>query len=391
MKKNNETVVNVKNDENHNEVMNQVIVRLNELKAVKMASLSKNKRPVAKFNKEVATYLLANWDSLDQLNLCLAAMRKDMSEGGEEVMEYYEQRIQELTPKKAVKLTKKNQVLLAQIKHYKDSAPDALLVFRIGDFYELYGKDAQEASGILNLIVTKSRSMKQEDGENLEYLGFPHSALNGYLPKMVRAGHRVAIVEPVGDVKEIGKKKDGVATSLTIEPDTAVTKEKPQNVLTEKRSAHSVGDIHPTQPWVWIEYEPGKFDWKSIKGKHADKIPADIIKAVIERKPSDVKAQPEKKASKTAKQSEKKPGMTLAQFLAKPVPSGLSKPQKNIVRYLKKGFRLRKDGENYWMMNINNEGFSVEKSALEALKRKYAIIDFPRDAWFSVLQSESDL
>ena len=86
MKKNNETVVNVKNNENHNEVMNQVIVRLNELKAVKMASLSKSKRPAAKFNKEVATYLLANWDDVEQLNICLAAMRKDMPEGGEEVM-----------------------------------------------------------------------------------------------------------------------------------------------------------------------------------------------------------------------------------------------------------------------------------------------------------------
>lgn len=394
MKQNEKKVVSVKNNENDSEVMNQVIVRLNELKAVKMASLSKGKRPTAKFNKEVAAYLLTNWDSLDQLNLCLAAMRKDMPEGGEEVMEYYEQRIQELTPKKAVKLTKKNQALLAQIKHYKDSAPDALLVFRVGDFYELYGKDAQEASGILNLIVTKSRSMKQEDGENLEYLGFPHSALDKYLPKMIRAGHRIAIVEPVGDVKEIGKKKDGVATSLTVEPDSAVTKEKPQNVSTEKRSAHSVGDIHPTQPWVWIEYEPGKFDWKSVNGKHADKIPAELIQAVNQRTTTGVEVQPEKKVSKTAKQSEKKaekPGMTLAQFLAKPVPSGLSKPQKNIVRYLKKGFRLRKDGENYWMMNINNEGFSVEKSALEALKRKYAIIDFPRDIWFSVLASESTL
>ena len=177
MKQNEKKVVSVKNNENDSEVMNQVIVRLNELKAVKMASLSKGKRPTAKFNKEVAAYLLTNWDNVEQLNLCLAAMRKDMPEGGEEVMEYYEQRVKELTPKKVVKLTKKNQVLLAQIKHYKDSAPDALLVFRVGDFYELYGKDAQEASGILNLIVTKSRSMKSEDGENLEYLGFPHSAL----------------------------------------------------------------------------------------------------------------------------------------------------------------------------------------------------------------------
>lgn len=388
MKQNEKKVVSVKNNENDSEVMNQVIVRLNELKAVKMASLSKGKRPAAKFNKEVAAYLLANWDNVEQLNLCLAAMRKDMPEGGEEVMKYYEQRIQELTPKKAVKLTKKNQALLAQIKHYKDFAPDALLVFRVGDFYELYGEDAQEASGILNLIITKSRSMKSEDGENLEYLGFPHSALDKYLPKIVRAGHRIAIVEPAGDINAIGKKKNGVATTLTVEPDTD-SKEKPQKSVSEKKQGHSIGEIHPTEPWVWVEYKPGKFDWRGINGKHAAKLPAELIRAAKERMTSEVKAEP-KKTGKNAKKVEK-PGMTLKVFLAKPIPAGLSKPQKNIVRYLKKGFRLRKDGEKYWMMNINGEGFSVEKSALEALKRKYAIIDFPRDAWFSVLKFESDL
>ena len=69
----------VNNNESGNmEVMNQVIVRLNEMKAVKMASISKSKRPAAKFNKEVATYLLDNWDNLDQLKTCQKQMRLDM-------------------------------------------------------------------------------------------------------------------------------------------------------------------------------------------------------------------------------------------------------------------------------------------------------------------------
>lgn len=89
---------NVNNNESGNvEVMNQTIVRLNELKSVKMASISKSKRPAAKFNKEVATYLLDNWDNLEQLKTCQSQMRKDMPHTTcTEVMGMYDARVAEL-------------------------------------------------------------------------------------------------------------------------------------------------------------------------------------------------------------------------------------------------------------------------------------------------------
>ena len=97
---------------NVNETMNQVIVRLNELKDVKMSSVTKSKRQAAKFSKEVATYLLDNWSDLAQLKLCRDTMAKDMPDGADEVMSLYDGRIKELEPKpkeKAKKATKKQE------------------------------------------------------------------------------------------------------------------------------------------------------------------------------------------------------------------------------------------------------------------------------------------
>ncbi|WP_289395211.1 hypothetical protein, partial [Muribaculum intestinale] len=67
--------------------------------------------------------------------------------------------------------------------------PDAILLFRVGDFYEIFGKDAIEASEILGITLT--RRMNGLDNR-IELAGFPHHALDTYLPKLVRAGKRVA-------------------------------------------------------------------------------------------------------------------------------------------------------------------------------------------------------
>lgn len=95
-----------------NETMNQVIVRLNELKDVKMSNITKSKRQAAKFSKEVATHLLDNWSDLAQLKLCRDTMAKDMPDGADEVMSLYDGRIKELEPKpreKAKKAAKKQE------------------------------------------------------------------------------------------------------------------------------------------------------------------------------------------------------------------------------------------------------------------------------------------
>lgn len=98
----------------------------------------------------------------------------------------------------AEKIEQKNEPLLKQYQEMKKKHPDAILMFRVGDFYEIFGKDAVEASEILGITLT--RRMNGLDNR-IELAGFPHHALDTYLPKLVRAGKRVAICEQLEDPK----------------------------------------------------------------------------------------------------------------------------------------------------------------------------------------------
>ncbi len=84
---------------------------------------------------------------------------------------------------------------MQQHQALREEAGDAILFFRMGDFYEMFGEDAHIAGRILDLAVT-SRQRDQE-GQPIPMAGFPHHALDGYLRKLVRAGHRVAVCEQV--------------------------------------------------------------------------------------------------------------------------------------------------------------------------------------------------
>ena len=85
--------------------------------------------------------------------------------------------------------------MLKQFLDLKQKHPDALLLFRTGDFYETYKQDAEKASKILGITLTKSSKTKDEQGKPLVMAGFPYHALDTYLPKLIRAGQRVAICD----------------------------------------------------------------------------------------------------------------------------------------------------------------------------------------------------
>ena len=85
--------------------------------------------------------------------------------------------------------------MLKQFLDLKSKHPDALLLFRTGDFYETYKEDAEKASKILGITLTKSTKTKDEQGKPLAMAGFPYHALDSYLPKLIRAGERVAICD----------------------------------------------------------------------------------------------------------------------------------------------------------------------------------------------------
>src|SRR5687768_17941188 len=89
--------------------------------------------------------------------------------------------------------------LMKQYNTIKAKYPDALLLFRVGDFYETFGQDAVKAAGILGIVLTKRANGY---ASYIELAGFPHHSLDTYLPKLVRAGQRVAICD---QLEEIGR------------------------------------------------------------------------------------------------------------------------------------------------------------------------------------------
>ena len=102
---------------------------------------------------------------------------------------------------------------MKQYNAIKAKYPDALLLFRVGDFYETFGSDAVKASKILDIILTKRGAGSESE---TELAGFPHHSLNTYLPKLVRAGERVAICDQLEDPKQTKKiVKRGVTELVT--------------------------------------------------------------------------------------------------------------------------------------------------------------------------------
>ena len=102
------------------------------------------------------------------------------------------------TPRAEKKSSLTNTPLMQQYQEMKKKHPDAVLLFRVGDFYEIFGKDAVTASEILGITLTRRTNGKDK---YIELAGFPHHALDTYLPKLVRAGQRVAICEQLEDPK----------------------------------------------------------------------------------------------------------------------------------------------------------------------------------------------
>ena len=103
--------------------------------------------------------------------------------------------------------------LMKQYYSIKEKHPEAILLFRVGDFYETFAEDAIQAAGILGITLTKRANGA---ASFVELAGFPHHSLDTYLPKLVRAGMRVAICEQLEDPKKTKKLvKRGITELVT--------------------------------------------------------------------------------------------------------------------------------------------------------------------------------
>ena len=116
-------------------------------------------------------------------------------------------------------MSKVNEIetpMMKQFREIKNQYPDAVLLFRCGDFYETYAEDAVRASKILNITLTHRSNGASKESKALEMAGFPFHALDTYLPKLVRAGLRVAICDQLEDPKLTKKLvKRGVTELVT--------------------------------------------------------------------------------------------------------------------------------------------------------------------------------
>lgn len=265
---------NTMETKNVNETMNQVIVRLNELKDVKMSNVTKSKRQAAKFSKEVATYLLDNWSDLAQLKLCRDTMAKDMPDGADEVMLLYDGRIEELDPKKS----------------------------------RAAGKQAKK--------------QKKE-------------------------------------VKDVAKKE-----------------EKNDSTSAAKRgrkAEHYVGEVHPNGLWLWTDLGNGKCDWKSRNGKWwkgRTDIPEPTDKPIQEQKP---RSKAGKTTTKPADKKEVEPQDIVALIKSKTLTKkDLSKPQEAAWKAIRKGMKVKKDGNALWLTDGENN-MRIEKGVLTALERRLQV------------------
>ena len=160
--------------------------------------------------------------------------------------------------------------LMKQYLEMKQKHPDAVLLFRVGDFYETFSDDAITASEILGITLTRRANGA---AQHVELAGFPHHALDTYLPKLVRAGKRVAICEQLEDPKLTKKLvKRGITELVT--PGVALN----DNVLSHREN-NFLGSIHFGKSKVGIAFldiSTGEFLAAEGSADYVDKIMANM-------------------------------------------------------------------------------------------------------------------
>lgn len=166
--------------------------------------------------------------------------------------------------------------LMTQHNAIKSKYPDAILLFRVGDFYETFGQDAIITARVLGITLTRRNNSNQT---SLELAGFPHHALDAYLHKLVKAGYRVAICDQLEDPKQAkGIVKRGVTELVT--PGVA-TNDK----LLEHNSNNFLAALHFSEHTIglaFLDISTGEFFIAEGDREYADKLlqslqPAEVI------------------------------------------------------------------------------------------------------------------
>lgn len=164
---------------------------------------------------------------------------------------------------------------MKQYNAIKAKYPGTVLLFRVGDFYETFGEDAVRVADILGIVCTR----RNNGGVDVELAGFPHHSLDNYLPKLVRAGQRVAVCDQLEDPKQAqGIVKRGVTELVT--PGVAIS-----DKILESKESNYLAAIHfegKTAGLAFVEVSTGEFFCLSASLQQAEKLmntlkPAEVL------------------------------------------------------------------------------------------------------------------
>lgn len=325
--------------------MDERIVKLNELKSVKMAALSKSKRPAAKEAKGLAAYVLNNGDNQKELeNLLENAFDEAVTELGKSVLDIAQSRRNQLA------------TIVEAPKVYKDVNGKEI---KAGDFVKDLSTEGSEPCEVFD-----------EEGElavNVDGTTVYFSEIE--TEKVFKIVDMKAKKPAQPKAKKTASKKETKKADKTEQP-----KEK------TAKTARKVGDVHPKHPtWVWTEYAPGKFDWRTNpkdkkQGQRTDM--ADKKEKHPKSKAADKKAAKGNEAKQEAPKKAEKPIYTIDEWVALPtkpttVKSKMSEAQKEAFKLINKGYRITADKK--FFENDKDDRKSCNWASVEAMLKRYGI------------------
>lgn len=150
--------------------------------------------------------------------------------------------INNAAPEEKADEQKELQPIVKQFYDLKKKHPNALLLFRCGDFYETYMEDAAKAAKILGITLTTSTTMKDAQGKPLVMAGFPYHALDTYLPKLIAAGHRIAICDQLEMPKQKLAHRGSDELTTTENKNTNDQKEEEMKVAINQNETKNVAN-----------------------------------------------------------------------------------------------------------------------------------------------------
>ena len=367
-------------------VMDERIVKLNELKAVKMAAISSKKRPAAKEAKELAIYILNNWDNLAELkniksedvtnediqNILNSRLKnfEDASKAAEEAVKEEKLTANDIVNNKDNKLTDKEIVLLNVINESPDvSFGEEYSALDCNDVAKIVKWDVKTVKGVLGSLVKKNILSTYDTGTGYEVIIFVQQQIMTY--KKIDEKVLAEALLNSGKKKAEPAKAEKVPTKK--EAKKADKEEQPKEK--EAKTARKVGDVHPNHPtWIWTEYAEGKFDWRTNpadkkQGQRTDK-------ATTSAKKSEPKKKAAKKETKPVKEEKKE--LTIEEFVALPKTTKSNKKpseaQAKALKLINKGYRITAD-KTFFEKDDSREACNWD--SVVALFRRYGIEYIP--------------